>query len=72
VLSLAIHSDAASRGVLDPTWNKEEMTHYYVSLDANNDGNLIVKPTGRTISLELFVQKWKNTSFEYLNLAHKN
>ena len=48
------------------------MTHYYVFLDANNDGNLIVKPTERTISLELFVQKWKNTSSEYLNLAHKN
>lgn len=29
------------------------MIHYYVLLDANDDGNLIVKPTGRTISLEL-------------------
>ncbi len=47
------------------------MTHYYAFLDANN-GNLIVKPLGRTISLELFVQKWKNRSSEYLNLAHKN
>ncbi len=48
------------------------MTHHYVFLDANNNGNLIGKLTGRTISLELFVQKWNNTSCEYLNLAYKN
>lgn len=33
------------------------MTHYYVVLDADDEGNLVVKPTERTLSLELFAEQ---------------
>ena len=33
------------------------MTHYYVVLDADDDDNLVVKPTQKTEALDVFAQK---------------
>ncbi len=33
------------------------MTHYYVVLDTDDDDNLVVKPTQKTLALELFAEK---------------